>query len=253
MENILNACKVANIIPLNFRAILPKIEPSSKKISKKSGDYSVGSPQPSNWFYSEVLSTLRDSKAAYQLVRQKKLLLQQALSPSQCEDILNQLSDQLSQFGIAKERHYQLVDHTFTQWRQANQLNIQKSTKKLEKGLKGALDGETLESLINDWLIKDQLDAETSSAWTAKKTVLDKPILHYKKLQIYFKALQSFPQSSDWSDSLSDSDSYAHSMITLRTKITFREKSVPSFLHLNSPTPSPHKVLGLLKIFHLLL
>ena len=239
MDNILNAWRGAGIIPFNSRAILSKIDSLTKKSFMKSKDLTEDPFQPSKPLHSEVLSTPRDSKAASQLVRQKKLLLQQALSPTQREDILNQLVDHLHRFGIAKERDYQLVDHTFTQWRQANQLNTQKSTKKLGKGLKGALDGETLESLVNDRLIKDQLDAETSSARTAKKTVLDKHTPHPKKPQVHFEASQSPSRGSDWSDSSSDSDSSTHSTITLRTPITPRQEAVFSFPHLISPTPGP--------------
>lgn len=108
-------------------------------------------------------------------MRQKNLLLQQCLSPSQCEVILNQVIDQRQRFGLAKERDYELVDHTFTQWRKSNRLNTQKSPKKLGKDLKGALDGETLEHLVNERQIRDQLTSETLNARTAKKSLSKKP------------------------------------------------------------------------------
>ena len=99
-SNIMNAWRGAGIIPLNFRAILSKIESSAKQSFSKLQSSQLHSLHP------EVLSTPRDAKAASQLVRQKKLLLQQALSPTQHEEILNQLIDQLHQFGITKERDY---------------------------------------------------------------------------------------------------------------------------------------------------
>lgn len=131
-----------------------------------------------------------------------------------------------------------MVDHTFTQWRQANRLNTQKSTKKLGKNLKGALDGETLESLVNDRLIKDQLDAETCSARTAKKTVSNKP---HKQAQVHFELSQTPSRASDWSDSSSESDISTHSTITLHTPITSCQETIHSFPHLKSPTPGPSR------------
>ena len=125
-------------------------------------------------------------------------------------------------------------------------MNIQKSTKKLGKNLKGALDGETLESLVNDRLIKDQLDAETSSARMAKKTVSNKPTQRHKKAQVHFEALQTSSRASDWSDSSSDSDSSTNSTITLRTPTTPQQEATPL-----SPSPlGLQGVGGLLKIFH---
>lgn len=172
-------------------------------------------------------------------MRQKNLLLPQCLSPSQREVILNQVIDQLQRFGLAKERDYELVDHTFTQWRKSNRLNTQKSTKKLGKDLKGDLDGETLEHLVNERQIRDQLTSETLSARTAKKSVSKKPPLRHPKSQVHFDASPtSSASSSDWPDSSSDSNCSIQSTITLQTPVIHQQPS-SRFPALKPPTPRP--------------
>ena len=78
-SNILNAWKGAGIVPLNSRVILSKFESPIKQFPINS---SINSKVLSNPLPSDVPATPRDAKAASQLVRQKKLLLQQALSPT---------------------------------------------------------------------------------------------------------------------------------------------------------------------------
>jgi len=95
--------------------------------------------------------TPKNSSQVARLVRQKKLELQRETDPETRESILVDLVDQLSRFGIARERDQQLVKQSFTQWREANLKNTKQDERHLGKKelkLGRILDGEEIAILV---------------------------------------------------------------------------------------------------------
>lgn len=147
-QNIQNAFAVAGIAPFNPRRVLiklPDYNVSQAKSSRSDPD-SNATPQHIN-------QTPHNSKVlALQIRRQVNAIkLESSINKWEVIDLIHRIE----KFAIGKERDFQLLEHTFDQWKEAHNLNAKKDKRKLGKNLARILDGNTIATLYSQREEKD--------------------------------------------------------------------------------------------------
>ncbi|KAF8474094.1 hypothetical protein BDZ91DRAFT_827944 [Kalaharituber pfeilii] len=240
--NILSAFKACGLIPFNPRVVLSRLldHSPSRKAAQIHANISSLSISPS----SGPPATPKDSSAAARLIRQRKLLLQQHLREQEKASIIDNLIEKLQHFGIARERDYELVKHTFEKWKEENKLNVRKSKKELGSKLGRVLDGATLEELVTARALKDQLEQERKSAPKRQTGKKARPSQRQQKPRQrkarFSNSSSTSTTSSDSESSSNSSDSISvHSTITLFTpRCSGGQMPRPP----PSPTPGPSRM-----------
>ena len=77
------------------------------------------------------LGTLHNPAAVTRIIRQTKVQIAKEEDPIIRENFLESLVDRLARFGIKREKDYELVERSFAQWREANQLYATVDTRHL--------------------------------------------------------------------------------------------------------------------------
>ena len=133
LTTITKAFQTCGLFPFNPRVVLDKLQSAKEMLC-------TDIPLPN-----QLPPTPKNSSQVAQLVRRKKLELQQETDPETREGILEDLVGQLSRFGIAQEQDHQLVEQTFAQWREANSKNT-----KQDGGFKGDICCQEVRNLHPD-------------------------------------------------------------------------------------------------------
>jgi len=147
-DNIQGAFKSCGmILPLNARIILNKLPQQVKSPHGPNVSDILGEP-----------ATPKNSGDITRLMRQTKLQIAKENNPTVREVLLTSLVDRLARFGIARDADHKLVEQSFEQWREANNLNTRVDGWHLgrkKQNLARVLDGEEIARLYDERVKKD--------------------------------------------------------------------------------------------------